>query len=123
MISATAGGIVPVDRQREMGPIEGERSKVSAIARMELPAARPLGICSRSSSDNHSSERSLAVGCLPPASAMNTRSERPPAMRLICWHPPSRGYQMVCFSCLAESFQLETHRTDDITIRQSDVSR
>ena len=55
--------------------VEGERPRSWAMARIERPAASPREISSRSSNESRSSERSRDVGRLPPASAMNLRSE------------------------------------------------
>ena len=69
------------------------------MARMERPAANPLEISSRSINDRRSSDRSRAVGLVPPRSAMNLRSEefclsRCLAMRLT-GTPASRISQIV----------------------------
>ena len=53
--------------------VEGARSNPAAIARMDRPEANPFEISSRS--DSRSSERSRAIGLVPPWSAMNLRSE------------------------------------------------
>jgi hypothetical protein len=73
-----------------------------AIARNDMPAAKPREISSRSASDNRSSQRCRALGRLPRASAMNLRSDefrRPRclAMRLT-GTPTSRMSQIVFLS-------------------------
>ena len=83
-------------------PSTGSAPSPAAIARNDNPAARPREISSRSANDKRSSLRSRGVGRLPPASAMNFRSDtfclpRCFAMRFT-GTPASRMSQITAFS-------------------------
>jgi hypothetical protein len=86
--------------------VDADRPIPQAIVRNARPAANPREISSRSANDNRSSQRSRGLGRLPPASAMNFRSDefcRPRCLAMRLTGTPASRISQIVFRSSSEN--------------------